>query len=112
MILDLFVFALAVDCLLYLFFFSGPLFPVRRRLVSWTPFLFSKGTQTHLFDCPYCLGFWFSLPLFVFYFLFPSEPVILSVRFLAVYRLASFIHLLWRLASDYGLNLILYRTRK
>ena len=92
MILDLFVFALAIDCLLYLFFFSG--------------------TQTHLFDCPYCLGFWFSLPLFVFYFLFPSAPVIVSVRFLAVYRLASFIHLLWRLASDYGLNLILYRTRK
>ena len=112
MILDLFVFALGIDALLYLFFFSGPLFPVRRRLVSWTPFLFSKGTQTHLFDCPYCLGFWFSIPLFTFYFLFPSVPVIIFMRFLAVYRLASFLHLFWRLLSDHGLNLILYRTRK
>lgn len=109
---DLFVFSLAIDALLYLFFFSGPLYPVRARIVSWTPFLFSKGTQTHLFDCPYCVGFWLSIPLFIFYFLFPAFSVILFLRFLAAYRLASYLHLLWRLASDFGLNLILYRSRK
>lgn len=110
--IDLFVFALAVDALLYLFFYSGPLLPVRRRLIAWTPFLFSKSSQLHLFDCPYCLGFWFALPSFALYFLFPWVPAIIFLRFLAVYRLACFFHMAWRIGQDHGLNLILYRSRK
>jgi hypothetical protein len=111
MFFDLLVCVFFIESLLFCFFNAAPLIWMRAWLVSLTPFLFSTSSQTHLFNCQICLGFYisiFTIIIYQFYYLWPIQ--LLFFLFIS-YRLAITLGRIFFIISGIADNLVIWRRR-
>jgi hypothetical protein len=106
--LKLLFLAVLTETLVELVFKAAPLQPIRRRLITLTPWARSQE-QGHLLECKYCLSVWIAL----FVVLIAEFCNAYSLTFLAialiVHRISNFVHLTLSTLRDIQLDMRLKR---
>ena len=99
LIFNFFIYVLACEAMVSLWVNGAPLRPTRRFLKRITPFLYSKESEEHLFDCKYCTSVWVAA-LVIFLGYFGNYYTILFLYGLAIHRLSNYIHLVFSYLRD------------
>ncbi len=97
---------IATEALVQLWFYAGPLQPIRGFLIRVTPFLVSD--DTHLLNCKYCVSLWVGLLLATILWLAPGVFMFCAVV-LSFHRVANFLHLAFSYLRDKQLDLRIAR---
>ena len=100
----------AVEALVQLWFHAAPLQWLRRAGVRFTPFLYSKEDQTHLFNCPYCVSVWVGASVTILFQCASRDVFILFCFFLSVHRLSNFLHMAFSYLRDKQVDLRVARN--
>lgn len=104
-----FVYIIACEALVQLFFHAEPLQCMRQWLIKITPFLDTEA-QGHLFNCKYCCSLWFATLLTILFFTVPISKYF--VIMLVIHRLSNFLHLIFSFIRDLQLDIRVNRNRR
>jgi hypothetical protein len=97
--IDPIILMIACEALVQLWFKAGPLQPLRKALMRFTPFLYSQSQEDHLLDCPYCCSVWAGFLLLSGYVWLPTFTYYLAIG-LAIHRLSNHFHLVFSYIRD------------
>lgn len=103
-----FLYVVACEALVQLFFYAMPLQKLRYKLIAKTPWL--RVDYFHLFECKYCVSFWVGV-LCMFGFLSQLWYIDAFVYALVFHRLSNFLHLIFSLTLDKQFDIRIARGR-
>lgn len=111
-LLDLLIMVVACEAVVQLWFHAAPLQPLRSLLTRATPFLYSRGQRTHLFDCAYCVSVWVGILIAFSYFYMDNRIFMAICLSLTIHRMSNFIHVFFSLIRDRQMDLRIKRGTK
>ncbi|HOK07628.1 MAG TPA: DUF1360 domain-containing protein [Syntrophales bacterium] len=102
---------IATEAIVELLKKAAPLQGIKRRLITWTPFLYSTE-QGHLLDCPYCSSVWVGFGMMAALWFMDSTAYLLFSGSLAIHRLSGYLHLVFSLLRDVQLDIRIHRSHR
>jgi hypothetical protein len=112
MILELIRVALIAEAITFILFTAGPLQARRAAFVALTPFLRSGPGNVHVLECPHCSGWWILQVVFLLWWFWPASLFFQSLNLFICYRLMIFLHDIFVISENIGMNLFLWRSKK